>query len=196
MRTEILLYDGFDELDAFGPFEVLSNGGFEPRFVALGGSDTVTASHGARVLVDGTVSEAPDLLVVPGGGWIDGAAAGARAEAARGDVPAAIAERHRAGSTIASVCTGAMLLASAGLLDGRPAVTHRGALDDLEAAGADVKRDARVVDDGDILTAGGVTSGLDLALWLVERERGAELADLVAREIEHTRSEVHRSAAV
>ena len=195
MATEILLYDGFDELDAFGPFEVLANGGFEPRFVTLDGGQSVTASHGARVLVDGALSDAPDLVVVPGGGWADRAPQGAWAEAARHDLPAAIAERHRGGATIASVCTGAMLLAAAGLLSGRPAVTHHGALDDLEAAGADVKREARVVDDGDILTAGGVTSGIDLALWLVERERGAELADLVAREIEHTRREVLRTAA-
>jgi transcriptional regulator GlxA family with amidase domain len=88
-----------------------------------------------------------------------------------------------------------MLLAAGGLLAGRPAVTHHAALDDLEAAGADVIRDARVVDDGDILTAGGVTSGIDLALWLVERERGREIADTVATEIEHERREVHRPAA-
>jgi transcriptional regulator GlxA family with amidase domain len=195
MATEILLFDGFDELDAFGPFEVLSNGGFAPRFVTLGGAESVTASHGARLLVDGPLGDSPALLVVPGGGWGDRAPHGAWAEAERGDLPAAIAARHRGGSTIASVCTGAMLLAAGGLLTGRPAVTHHVALDDLEAAGADVKRDARVVDDGDILTAAGVTSGIDLALWLVERERGAEAADKVAREIEHTRSEVLRAAA-
>jgi transcriptional regulator GlxA family with amidase domain len=195
METEILLYDGFDELDAFGPFEVLANGGFEPRFVTLDGRDSVTASHGARVLVDGAFGESPDLLVVPGGGWGDRAAKGAWGEAERGDIPRAIAERHRGGTIVASVCTGAMLLASAGLLAGRPAVTHHVALDDLEEAGADVKRDARVVDDGDILTAGGVTSGLDLALWIVERERGADVANLVAREIEHTRSAVLRAGA-
>jgi transcriptional regulator GlxA family with amidase domain len=195
MRTEILLYDGFDELDAFGPYEVLSHGGFEPRFVNLTGADVVTAANGARILVDGQLSDEADLVVVPGGGWTKRPPAGAWAEAQRGDIPAALAERHRAGATIATVCTGALLAATAGLLDGRPAVTHHSDLDDLEAAGADVKRDARVVDDGDILTAGGVTSGIDLALWLVERERGAELADEVAREIEHTRSEVHRTAA-
>jgi transcriptional regulator GlxA family with amidase domain len=195
MQTEILLYDGFDELDAFGPFEVLANGGFEPRFVTVGGADSVTASHGARVLVDGALSDAAELVVVPGGGWGDRAPQGAWAEAERGEIPQAIAARHRDGATIASVCTGAMLLASAGLLSGRPAVTHHVALDELEEAGADVKRDARVVDDGDILTAGGVTSGIDLALWLVERERGAEAADAVAREIEHTRSDVLRGAA-
>src|SRR5215204_3242061 len=215
MHTEILLFDGFDELDAFGPFEVLANGGFEPRFVTLDGATEVTASHGARVAVDDALRRAPDgertgaagsggeasssadggrpLLIVPGGGWGDRAERGAWAEAQRGELPAVIAERHRAGITIASVCTGAMLLAAGGLLTGRPAVTHHVALDDLEAAGADVIRDARVVDDGDILTAGGVTSGIDLALWLVERERGREAADLVAAEIEHTRRDVHRT---
>src|SRR4051812_12703307 len=192
MQTEILLYDGFDELDAFGPYEVLANGGFEPRFVTLGGAESVTASHGARVMVDGALGETPDLLVVPGGGWGDRAPQGAWAEAQRGEMPRAIAARHHGGATIASVCTGAMLLASAGLLAGRPAVTHHVALDELEEAGADVQRDARVVDDGDILTAGGVTSGIDLALWIVERERGAEAADAVAREIEHTRGGVLR----
>jgi transcriptional regulator GlxA family with amidase domain len=196
MQTEILLYDGFDELDAIGPFEILSNGGFDPRFVTVDGADKVTASHGARVLVDGTVSDGVELLVVPGGGWGDRAPQGAWAEAERGEIPRAIAERHRGGATIASVCTGAMLLAAAGLLTGRPAVTHHVALDELEAAGADVKRNARVVDDGDILTAAGVTSGLDLALWLVERERGADAADAVAREIEHTRAEVLRARAI
>jgi transcriptional regulator GlxA family with amidase domain len=194
MRTEILLYDGFDELDAFGPFEVLSNGGFEPRFVTVHGAESVTASHGARVLVDGTLSDDAELVVVPGGGWGDRAPQGAWTEAQRGDLPRAIAERHRGGARIASVCTGAMLLASAGLLQGRPAVTHHVALDELEEAGADVKRDARVVDDGDILTAGGVTSGIDLALWIVEREHGTDAADAVAREIEHTRSEVLHAA--
>jgi transcriptional regulator GlxA family with amidase domain len=195
MHTEILLFDGFDELDAFGPFEVLANGGFEPRFVTLDGAAEATASHGARVQTHGTLSDQPSLLVVPGGGWGDRAERGAWGEAQRGVLPAAIAERHRAGTTVASVCTGAMLLATGGLLTGRPAVTHHVALDDLEAAGAEVVRDARVVDDGDILTAAGVTSGIDLALWLVERERGREIADQVAAEIEHERRDVHRPAA-
>jgi transcriptional regulator GlxA family with amidase domain len=79
-----------------------------------------------------------------------------------------------------------MLLARAGILDGRPAVTHHSALADLADSGADV-RDARFVDDGDVLTAGGVTSGIDLALHLVEREFGPAVADRVAREIEYDR---------
>jgi putative intracellular protease/amidase len=196
MRTEILIYDGFDELDALAPYEVLSNGGFDPTLVTLDGTREVTASHGLALAAQGALSDACDLLVVPGGGWGDRAAKGAWAEAQRGEIPRAIAERHQAGTTVAAVCTGGMLLAAGGLLKGRPAVTHHVALDELEASGAEVLRDARVVDDGDVLTAGGVTSGIDLALWLVERERGPEAAAKVAREIEHERHPaVHRAAA-
>jgi transcriptional regulator GlxA family with amidase domain len=90
---------------------------------------------------------------------------------------------------IASVCTGAMALAAAGLLEGRRATTHHAALEDLRRSGADVV-DARVVDDGDIVSCGGVTSGIDLALWLVERFAGDEVADRVARDIEHDRVRV------
>ena len=104
----------------------------------------------------------------------------------RGDLPRAIAERHAAGALVASVCTGAMLLAAAGLLEGRPATTHHTALADLRAAGAHVV-EARVVDDGDVVTAGGVTSGLDLVLWLVERHLGPALAVAAERELEYER---------
>jgi transcriptional regulator GlxA family with amidase domain len=139
-----------------------------------------------RVGVDGAPGD-PDLLVVPGGGWNAGDdRPGARREAERGAVPAAIHDRHEAGATVASVCTGGMLLAEAGVLDGRPAVTHAGALDDLGATDAEVV-DARVVDDGDVLTAGGITSGLDLALHLVSRLCGADVADRVATELEYDR---------
>src|SRR6185437_10402991 len=102
----------------------------------------------------------------------------------RGDIPAALARRHAAGGRVGSVCTGAMLLAAAGLLRGRPAVTHHSALDDLRAAGADVREDERFVDDGDIVTAGGVTSGIDLALHLVSQARDEATAAAGAREIE------------
>ena len=183
MRTEILLYDGFDDLDAFGPFEVLSGAGLDTRFVTLEPRDSVATSHGARVIPDGVLGD-PDLVLVPGGGWSDGNAAGARAEADRGDIPAALARRHAAGGRVGSVCTGAMLLAAAGLLSGRPATTHHSALDDLRAAGADVRAAERVVDDGDIVTAAGVTSGIDLALHLVSEALGDRAAAAAAHEIE------------
>lgn len=79
-----------------------------------------------------------------------------------------------------------MLLSKAGLLDGRSAATHASAREDLAATSAEVVAE-RVVDDGDVLTAGGVTSGLDLALHLVERHAGANVADAVAETIEYER---------
>jgi transcriptional regulator GlxA family with amidase domain len=92
---------------------------------------------------------------------------------------------------LGSVCTGAMIVAAAGLLRGRAAVTHRSALAALAGMGAEVVA-ARVVDDGDLVTAGGVTSGLDLGLHLVERLAGPAAATAVASEMEITRAPVHR----
>lgn len=193
MDIAVLLYEGFDELDAVGPFEVFRNAeaagaDFHTRLVALDGPVTVTASHGMRVEAEGDLPEPGDLdlLVVPGGGWNDRSEAGAWAEYERGAIPEVVAAHHDAGATVASVCTGGMLLSKAGLFDGRPAVTHASALEDLRDTDADV-REERVVDDGDVLSAGGVTSGIDLALHIVEREAGAEIAESVATTMEYTR---------
>jgi transcriptional regulator GlxA family with amidase domain len=192
MRIAVVVFDGFDELDAIGPLEVLRNaakGGadLEVALVSLDGAAEVTGSHGLVVRTDGPLDrEGTDLLVIPGGGWNDRGTHGAWAEAERGELPAAIAAAHAGGTAVATVCTGAMLATAAGLTRGRPAVTHHDAIDDLRAAGAEVV-EARVVDDGDLVTAGGVTSGIDMALWLVERHFGADLAGAVAAEIEHPR---------
>jgi transcriptional regulator GlxA family with amidase domain len=193
MRVAVVIFDGFDELDAIGPLEVLRNAaamgatGLSVELVALDGAAEVTGSHGLRVRPDGRLDpERTDLLVIPGGGWNDRGAHGAWAEAQRGELPAAIAAAAGGGAVVATVCTGAMLAATAGLTRGRPAITHHDAVDDLRASGARVV-EARVVDDGDLVTAGGVTSGIDMALWLVERHFGADLAGAVAAEIEHPR---------
>ncbi len=191
MHIDVLLFDGFDELDALGPFEVLADAArmgahADVALTRLDGDAPVTGSHGATVAVHRPHGTPCDLVVVPGGGWNDDAPQGARAEARAGALPRHLAELHAAGTAVAAVCTGGMLLAAAGLLQGRPATTHQGAIEDLRAAGAAVV-DARVVDDGDVLTCGGVTSGLDLALWIVERTWGPELAGAVAREMEHDR---------
>lgn len=190
MKTEIVVFDGFDELDALAPFEVLRRaaaGGadLEAKLVTLDGTGEVTAQHGLRVGVEGKLGE-PDVLIVPGGGWNSSSPRGVRAEYERGDLPSAIARLHDNGATVAGVCTGAMILAAAGLIEGRPATTHHRALEDLRDAGAGIV-DARVVDDGDVLTAGGVTSGLDLALWLVERYFGARAASAVENGLEYER---------
>jgi transcriptional regulator GlxA family with amidase domain len=199
MHIDVILFDGFDELDAIGPYEVLANarqGGadLEVTFAGAAGAAPVTGSHGTVVTPHRALGDEPrpDLVVVPGGGWNDRAGAGSWAESQRGALPRALRELHAAGTTTASVCTGAMLLAAAGITTNRPATTHHVALEDLRASGAQIV-DARVVDDGDLVTAGGVTSGIDMALWLVEREFGAPLADGIAREMEYERrGAVHR----
>ena len=195
MNAEILLFDGFDELDALGPWEVL--GGLAQlredvtaSLVTLEGAREVRADHGAVISAHGALSERPDVLVVPGGGWFDRGPEGAWAQAQRGEIPAAIAARHAAGTTVASVCTGALLLADAGILDGRRATTNPGALDDLRGYGTIDVVEARVVDDGDILTAGAPVCGIDLALHLLERLGGPELAEAGAREIGYERPAV------
>ncbi|WP_436923114.1 DJ-1/PfpI family protein [Halosimplex amylolyticum] len=197
----ILAFEGFEELDAIGPYEVFQNArtagaDWTVDLLATAETDRVTAAYDLRVEPDGvfTADAALDYLVVPGGGWNDGDEdAGARALASDEEVLDAIRTIHERGATILSVCTGAMVLAAAGLLDGRPAVTHRSALDDLRETDAEVI-DARVVDDGDVVTAGGITAGIDAALWLVEREWGHEVAFDVEDAMEYERStDVYRS---
>jgi transcriptional regulator GlxA family with amidase domain len=196
MQTEILIFDGFDELDAFGPYEVLAEAGFDVALVTHPATDRIVTARGVTLVPDRQLSDRAELLVVPGGGWTKRPPKGAWAEVQRGVLPPVIAQRHAAGARIASVCTGAFLLAAGGLLDGRPAITHWNDVDELEAMGIRVIRDARVVDDGDIVTAGGVTSGIDLGLWIVEQERGREVADDVAAELVHRRDErIWRPAA-
>lgn len=208
MHFRILLYPGFDELDAIGPFEVLSMAArrrgvqidrhtttsaspWIVELATLDGAAEVSASNGLRVRVDSSPDLAtPDVLIVPGGGWVDRSRIGAHTEFARGDGPGTVADAarsaHASGAIVASVCTGAMLLARAGLLRGRRAITHMVAVDDLAAEGAHIVR-ARVVDDGEIVTAGGVTSGIDLALHLVERLAGAALAESITMTLEYRR---------
>ncbi|HEY1569576.1 MAG TPA: DJ-1/PfpI family protein [Solirubrobacteraceae bacterium] len=196
--TQVVVFDGFDDLDAIAPLEVLTAAGFPTRVVRPAGHPTavpsttapsatvhpltVRSAHGLVLEVADELG-APELVVVPGGGWLDDAP-GVR-DQCEGPLPGVLAALHDAGTVVASVCTGAMLLARAGLLSGRPAVTNRNALDDLAAAGADVRRDARVVDDGSVITAGGPAAGIDLAIRLVARFAGEEAARQAAARLEH-----------
>lgn len=191
MRIEIVVFDGFDELDAIGPLEVLRNLALgrpevDVALVALDPGPGVGASHGLRLEVDAELSDEADLLLVPGGGWVRQHESGVHGEIARGELPERIAAAHLGGTTIAGVCTGVMLVGAAGLLEGRPATTLRSAHEELAGYGAKVLTD-RVVDDGDVVTCGGVTSGLDLAFWLVEREFGSGHARAIASRMEYER---------
>ena len=172
----IVVFDGFDELDAIAPYEILRAAGLEACLAVLGGrSLRVRARHGlvieAHTIVDARAVAAGDWVVAVGGGYVAGPATGVRAEIERDEMPAFFREARGAGALVASVCTGAMILAAADLVRGRRAITHHTAIADLAAAGATIVNE-RVVDDGDLVTAGGVTSGLDLGLHLVGRLLG------------------------
>lgn len=194
MNIHIVVFDGFDELDAIGPFEVF-------QMAARDGADCSTAivtqkrreqtqaSNGLTIVPDGVLPSPdetgnPDLLVVPGGGWTD-AGGGVRREVEDGTLAKAVQKHWENGAQVASVCTGAMVLEQAGILASRPAVTHHSAIPDLRAAGVEVL-DTRVVDTGDVLTAGGITSGIDLALHLISREFGEAIATSVAERLEYS----------
>lgn len=193
MRVQIVVFDGFDELDALAPLEVLRRAAemdadMTVELVSLAPREEVTAAFGLRLRPDAALDldAPPDLLLVPGGGWNAGGTTGVRAEIADGSLPAAIAHLHARGTLIATVCTGALLAAAAGVTAGRRATTHAAALDALRESGAEVTH-ARVVDDGDLISSGGVTSGLDLALWLVERFFGPQTAVAIERRMEYER---------
>ena len=186
---DIVLYEGVDELDVVGPLEVL-------RSAAAAGADLtvrmvtrteplqVRGAHGLRFRADALYEPGADVLVVPGGGWGSRAQAGAWGEAERGDWLPLLRAAAEAGTLMTSVCTGGMLLARAGVIGDRPATTHHGARDDLAATGAQVL-DQRVVDAGGLVTAAGVTSGIDLGLHLVARLAGPEAAEREATRLEY-----------
>lgn len=195
-RIDIPIYDGIDELDAVGPLEVLrsavaAGADLDIRLVTRTPARLITGTFGLRLEPDGVFEPGQaGVVVVPGGGWATRAERGTWGEVKRGDLLPLLADCAEAGALMASVCTGAMLLAHAGVIGNRPATTHQAARADLFATGAQVL-DERVVDDGDLITAAGVTSGLDLALRLVERLVGPEAAETAAVRMEHPRIATH-----
>jgi len=184
----IALFPGVEELDWVGPWEVLAGWArMWPAdevsvFTVAEEAGPITCSQGARVLADHTWADAPpfDLLIWPGGpgvwGLFDDEGALARIRAAA-----------QAGVVLASVCTGSLLLAKAGVLDGRPATTYWSCLDDLAARGKniEVRPHDRFVDDGEVVTASGVSAGIDMALHLVRRYHSEERAREVRRFIQY-----------
>lgn len=191
MHAQIVLFDGFDPLDVIAPFEVLAFGD-----QLLGGELNVelVSAEGAREVISGSLGLSlkataqldpakPGYIVVPGA---VGPVQGDPDEVdtipvllARFGQTAAIPLIRKAlanpDTTVATVCGGSLALAMAGLIDGRHANTHHLGVEVLEATGA-IPIAARVVDDGDLISAGGVTSGLDLALYLLRRSFGPRIS--------------------
>jgi len=193
LTVGILLYDGVELLDFAGPYEVFTvasrvhlrdDPAAEPPFdvfTAAAAADPVRTHAGLRIVPDCTFAyhRRVDLLVVPGG-VVDGAVADPRI----GDW---VARTSAAAQITASVCTGAFLLARAGLLEGRTATTHWEDVDDLQTSypGLRAVKDRRWVDDGDVVTAAGIAAGIDMALHLVQRLRGRDLAAATARYMQY-----------
>lgn len=184
----LLLFDGVEELDAVGPWEVLAywtlhhpEDGWNVSCLSAGGADVIGAKNlglGAHHSLDD--APALDVLIHPGGNgtrrllhdpehleWV---------RAQRASVP-----------LLVSVCTGSLVYAAAGLLTGRPATTHWASLNLLSELDPTVKTDvdARFVDDGDLITSAGVSAGIDMALYLVARLAGPERAREVRRGIQY-----------
>ncbi|MFF4189192.1 DJ-1/PfpI family protein [Streptomyces sp. NPDC001691] len=214
MYAQIVLFDGFDPLDAVAPYEVLHAGGIASGGTvsvelvsAEGPRDVVSGTGGLVLRATGTLDPARrGLILVPGAaGRVGepGEVPDPGTDATQGQQDASIPELlgrtlstglpallkaalDNPEVTVATVCGGSLVLAMAGLLEGRNATTHHLGRDLLEATGVHAVN-ARVVDDGDLVTGAGVTSGLDLALYLLEREVGPRIAHAVEELFAHER---------
>jgi transcriptional regulator GlxA family with amidase domain len=180
MNTAILLYDGFTALDAIGPYEVLSR--------LPGGSVTFVAAEAGPVRADNgmltvhaerSLAEvrAPEIVLVPGG-------PGEVAERAGGPALDWLRAAHQTSTWTTSVCTGSLILAAAGLLDGKRATGHWLAMDKLGELGAQPVSE-RFVIEGKIVTAAGVSAGIDMALALVAQIAGEQVAQAIQLGIEY-----------
>jgi putative intracellular protease/amidase len=180
MQIAILLYDRFTALDAIGPYDVLSHlPGAEATFVAEEPGAVRNETGTLALIADGALEDHPhpDILVIPGG-------LGNRTLLEHEPLQAWVREAHEHSRWTTSVCTGSLLLAAAGILDGVEATTHWLARDELAALGAIPVPD-RVVQRGKVLTAAGVSAGIDMALRLAQLEAGDTVAQAIQLSIEY-----------
>jgi transcriptional regulator GlxA family with amidase domain len=180
-QIAILLYSGVTALDAVGPWEVLSRiPDADIRFVGKEVGPVVTEGGtlllGVTHMMEETMS--PDLVLVPGGTTTPG-------QMMDDEVLDWLREVHRTTTWTASVCTGALILGAAGILKRSPATTHWYKMGVLRIMGAKPRPDDRVVQSGKIVTAAGVSAGIDLALWLAGEIAGRERAEAIQLTIEY-----------
>ncbi|HEY7072064.1 MAG TPA: DJ-1/PfpI family protein [Acidimicrobiales bacterium] len=181
MLVAIPLFDRFTALDAIGPYEVLSRlPGAEVTFVGERTGPVRSDTAMLAITIDAGLDEvdACDVLVVPGG-------PGTRAMLEPGPLHEWIARVHEGTQWTTSVCTGSLILGTAGVLEGLEATTHWAAMGELAPLCGQVVKDRRVVPQGKIVTAAGVSSGIDMALWLAAQIAGDDVARAIQLGIEY-----------
>lgn len=184
----ILLFDDVEVLDFAGPFEVFSatneksGYSFMNIYTVAAEKRAIIAKNGLSVNPDYGLAEAPkpDLLIIPGGD-------GSRKVLQQPDVISWIIENAKTAEKVMSVCSGALLLAKAGLLDGLKATTHFEVLETLAEVGPKIEilKDVRFTDNGKILTSAGVSAGIDMSLYVIGLLYGKETARITAKYIEY-----------
>ena len=189
----VLLFEGFELLDVFGPLEAwgihAQTAGGLTIVTAAQSSGALKSAQGPRAIADYTLADCPriDVLLVPGG-------IGTRREVGNGALMDWLRRRAAEAEIVSSVCTGAALLARAGLLDGRRATSNKFAFSWVVEQGPQVKwvRQARWVEDGKFATSSGVSAGIDMTLALIARLADVASAERIATRMEY---EWHRDAS-
>lgn len=180
MRIAILIFDELTALDAIGPYEVLSRlPGAELSFVAKQAGPKRTDTGALGLNADRAIADVvdPDIVLVPGG-------PGNRPLYDDEEVLEWLRNAHATSTWTTSVCTGSLVLATAGILEGKRATSHWAYLDELGALGA-IPISERVVEDGKLMTAAGVSAGIDMALTLAARVAGEDVAKALQLGIEY-----------
>ena len=181
MDIAILLYDGFTALDAVGPYEVLNHlPETKVYFVAKNKGPIITDNKILSLVADFELSEVlnPDIIVVPGG--IAGTLASTKDEI----ILDWVRTTHRSSQWTTSVCTGSLILGAAGVLQGLKATTHWFARDFISDFGAEYVN-KRFIQEGKIITAAGVSAGVDMALHLAKEIAGSDIAETIQLLIEY-----------
>lgn len=178
-NTAILIFDDVEVLDFAGPFEAfsvtneLSDYSLLNVYTVAREKAPVTARNGLSVNPDYSINEVPqpDILIVPGG-------SGTRPILQQQDILTWIKQASQSAEKVLSVCTGALLLAKVGLLDGLKSTTHHSAFELLAeiASNSEIIRDVRFVDNGKVITAAGISAGIDMSLYVIEMLYGKETA--------------------
>jgi transcriptional regulator GlxA family with amidase domain len=195
-NVAILIFDDAEVLDFCGPFEVFSVTGKRAHsdpFNVYTVAENAVVSARNHLSINPTYSletcPPPDILVVPGGGGrhADGTPFGTRREMLNENLLDWINQLYPTTEHILSVCTGALILAKANLIENMAATTHHGALDELRSAApnTEIRADQRIVDNGKIIFSGGISAGIDAAFYLVAKLLGREAALETAKYMEY-----------